>query len=256
MVAVLLVFANHLLGFPSGGFIGVDVFFVISGFLITGNLLRMAESTGNVSFKRFYWNRVRRIVPAATIVLLLTVLASFMIFQSFRAQRIGLDAFFAFIFMSNWWFAARDTNYFANDDAVSPIQHYWSLSVEEQFYFIWPALIFVIGVLVVSKSWTHEHRMRLAGRVMVGIIAVSLAWAIYQTHVAAAWAYFDTVSRVWELGVGALLATSTAALANIPVNRKPLLSWGGLALIAAGALLIGQGAAGFPAPWALLPVAG
>lgn len=255
MVAVLLVFADHLCGWPRGGFIGVDVFFVISGFLITGNLLRMAENTGNVSFKKFYWNRIRRIVPAATLVLVLTFAASLMVFQPFRAHQVGLDAFYAFVFMSNWWFAVRDTNYFSAGDAVSPIQHFWSLSIEEQFYFLWPALIFVIGVLVASRAWTHSHRMRLAGAVMMGIVAASLGWAIYQTATAPTWAYFDTFSRVWELGVGALLATAVGTLAGIPALLKPYLSWAGLGMIAAGALLI-DGSAGFPAPWALLPVAG
>src|ERR1700712_781312 len=105
MVAVLAVFACHLWGWPRGGFIGVDVFFVISGFLITGNLLRTAERSGNVSFKSFYWNRVRRIVPAASVVLLLTYLASILVFLPFRAHNVGIDAFFAFIFFANWHFA-------------------------------------------------------------------------------------------------------------------------------------------------------
>ena len=92
MVAVLTVFAFHLWGWPRGGFVGVDVFFVISGFLITGNLLRMAESRGNVSFTRFYWNRVRRIVPAATVVLVLTYVAALFVFLPFRAHQVGVDA--------------------------------------------------------------------------------------------------------------------------------------------------------------------
>ncbi len=256
MVAVLLVFANHLFGWPRGGFVGVDVFFVISGFLITGNLLRTANTNGNISFKQFYWNRIRRIVPAATLVLLVTVGVSLAVFQPFRAQQIGTDAFWAFIFMSNWWFAVRDTNYFAEGDAASPIQHYWSLSIEEQFYFVWPALIFVIGLLVASRGLTHSYRMRLAGLVMAFVVVVSLGWAIYQTSTSPAWAYFDTFGRVWELGIGALLATAVGALARVPVSVKPFLSWGGLILIGASAFLIGEGAAGFPAPWAVLPVAG
>ncbi len=256
MVAVLLVFANHLCGWPRGGFIGVDVFFVISGFLITGNLLRMAENTGNVSFRKFYWNRVRRIVPAATVVLILTYLSALLIFQPFRADRVGVDALFAFIFMSNWWFAIRSTDYFSAGDAVSPIQHYWSLSIEEQFYFVWPALIFVIGLIVARKAWTHDHRIRLTGTAIGAVIAVSLGWAFYESASSPAWAYFDTFARVWELGIGALLATMVGALARIPLNAKPWLSWGGLALIGVGVVLISEGSRGFPAPWALLPVAG
>jgi peptidoglycan/LPS O-acetylase OafA/YrhL len=256
MVAVLTVFANHLWGWPRGGFVGVDVFFVISGFLITGNLLRMAETKGTVSFRKFYWNRVRRIVPAATVVLILTYLASTLVFQPFRAHQVGVDALFAFIFFANWHFAIQGTDYFNPGAAVSPIQHYWSLSIEEQFYFVWPALIFLISVVVVRRAWNHARRMAIAGVVMALIVAASLAWALHETASAQTWAYFNTFARVWELGIGALLAIGAGALASIPQALKPLLSWLGLALTAASLWLIIDDAPGFPAPWALLPVVG
>jgi len=257
MVAVLTVFANHLTGWPTGGFIGVDVFFVISGFLITGNLLRMAETTGTVSFTSFYWNRVRRIVPAATVVLILTYLAATVVFQPFRVHQVGVDALYAFVFLSNWHFEAIGTDYFrAASETVSPIQHYWSLSIEEQFYFVWPAVIFLISVLVVRKSWPHARRMVIAGAVMGAIVIASLAWALFETATSPVSAYFNTFARVWELGVGALLAISAGALARIPAAVKPWLSWAGLACIAATLYLLTDGAPGFPAPWALLPVTG
>jgi peptidoglycan/LPS O-acetylase OafA/YrhL len=256
MVAVLTVFANHLWGWPRGGFIGVDVFFVISGFLITGNLLRSAELTGTVSFRKFYWNRVRRIVPAATVVLLLIYLVSTLVFLPFRAHDVGVDALFAFIFFANWHFALQDTDYFAASETVSPIQHFWSLSIEEQFYFVWPALIFVISLLVARKAWNHRHRMLLAGAVMGTVSAASLGWALYETATSPTWAYFNTFTRVWELGVGALLATAVGTLARVPRSVKPWLSWAGLALIGASVFLIADDSMGFPAPWALLPVAG
>lgn len=256
MVAVLTVFACHLWDWPQGGFIGVDVFFVISGFLITGNLLRGAEETGTVSFTGFYWNRIRRILPAATVVLVLTYVASTLVFLPFRSRQVGVDALFAFPFAANWRFAFQDTDYFNTNASVSPIQHYWSLSIEEQFYFVWPAVIFVISIFVLRKAWTHEHRMRIAGSVMVVIVVLSLGWAIYQTQTSPTWAYFDTFARVWELGVGAVLATAVGWLAQIPVKLKPVLSWAGIALIAASVFLINGESAGFPAPWALLPVVG
>lgn len=233
MIAVLTVFANHLWGWPNGGFVGVDVFFVISGFLITGNLLRSAETTGTVSFRGFYWNRIRRIVPAATVVLILTCIASLLVFMPFRSQQVGVDAFFAFIFLANWNFAIQDTDYFQEGNALSPIQHYWSLSIEEQFYFVWPALIFLVSAIVIRRSWNHARRMQLAGGVMAVIVVASFSWAIYQTAAAPAWAYFDTLTRVWELGVGALLATGVGLLARMPAAMKPVLSWAGLGLIAA-----------------------
>ena len=256
MVAVLIVFANHLWGWPAGGFVGVDVFFVISGFLITGNLLRDAEKRGTVSFKSFYWNRVRRIVPAATVVLILTYIAALVVFLPFRSQQVGIDALFAFLFLANWNFAIQDTDYFQEGNALSPIQHYWSLSIEEQFYFVWPALIFLISVIVVRKAWNRSRRMQIAGIVMAVIVAASLGWAIHETATAPAWAYFDTFSRVWELGVGALLAASVGLLGQIPRLLKPVLSWAGLTLIAASLFLLSDQSIGFPAPWAVLPVAG
>ncbi|OBJ36192.1 hypothetical protein A5630_07295 [Mycolicibacterium mucogenicum] len=255
--AMLTIFATHLLEWPRGGFVTLDVFFVISGFLITGNLLRSAETHGTVPFKKFYWNRVRRIIPAATVVLLLTYLVSTLIFKAFRAHEVGIDALFAFIFMANWRYAYQGTDYFQNAaQTVSPLQHYWSLSVEEQFYFVWPAVIFVVSLLVLRRSWSHQRRMQLAGGAMCVIIAASFAWAMYKSATSPAWAYFDTFTRVWELGVGALLATAVGLLARIPTAIKPALSWGGLAVIVASIALITDPAMGFPAPWALLPVAG
>ncbi|MFS0900893.1 acyltransferase family protein [Mycolicibacterium litorale] len=260
MVAVLTVFANHLWDWPRGGFVGVDVFFVISGFLITSNLLRSAEGdeTGSAKkfFWKFYWGRIRRIVPAATVVLVLTCIAAALLLLPFQAKRVAVDAGWAFVFLSNWWFAAEGTDYFAADDAVSPLQHYWSLSVEEQFYFVWPALIFIISVYVARKAWTHDHRMRIAAVVMSAVIALSLGWALFETIVSPTWAYFDTFSRVWELGAGALLACSAGALTKISNRLRPWLSWGGLALIAVSVILISDDASGFPAPWAMLPIVG
>ena len=257
MVAVLTVFAVHLWGWPRGGFVGVDVFFVISGFLITGNLLRSAESQGNISFRKFYLNRVRRIVPAATVVLVLTFLASLVAFLPFRVYKIGIDALAAFFFVSNWEFAIRGTDYFAAAaDAVSPIQHYWSLSIEEQFYFVWPAFIFAIGVVVTRKALNHRHRLRLAGGVMGIVIVASFGWALYETTRFPTWAYFDTFARVWELGFGAFLATIVGPLGRIPDKFKPWLSWAGLLLIAVSVFLISGSSPGFPAPWALMPVIG
>lgn len=256
MFAVVTIILFHLCGWPRGGFVSVDVFFVISGFLITGNLLRMAETRGNVSFTRFYWHRVRRIVPAATVVLVCTYATALVLFLPFRAEQVGVDAFFAFIFLANWWFAFQQTDYFEASGSVSPIQHYWTLSVEEQFYFVWPALIFLVGVIVARKSWTQKHRMGLAAAVMAIIVAISLGWALYETATSPTWAYFNTLARVWELGVGALLATAVGLLARIPVAVKPWLSWGGLGLITVGLFLITEESVGFPAPWALLPVTG
>jgi peptidoglycan/LPS O-acetylase OafA/YrhL len=257
MVAVLSVFANHLWHWPAGGFVGVDVFFVISGFLITGNLLRNAEETGRLSFRQFYWNRVRRIVPAATVVLVLTYLLSTIVFLPFRSRQIGVDALWAAFFGANWHFLRIGTDYFqAAAATVSPIQHYWSLSIEEQFYFVWPALIFIIGVVIVRKNWSHSRRSMIAGTVMAAIIAMSLMWALHEAVQSPPSAYFDTFARVWELGVGALLATAVGLLAKIPRNLKPVLSWAGLILIGLSLVFVSETMPYFPAAGALPPVIG
>ncbi len=257
MVSMLTVFAYHLWGWPRGGVAAIDVFFVISGFLITGNLMRGAEKTGTVSFKRFYWNRIRRIVPAATVVLVLTYLASTLVFRGFRSHEIGVDALWASVFWSNWHFLSIGTDYFHSMAAtVSPIQHYWTLSVEEQFYFVWPAVIFAVSVVIVRKSWSHSRRMAIAGGVMGVIVLASLLWALRETAASPPAAYFDTFARVWELGIGALLATAVGLLARIPRVLKPILSWGGLLVIGVSFALISDNEAGFPAPWTVLPVLG
>jgi peptidoglycan/LPS O-acetylase OafA/YrhL len=266
MVAILAVMANHLWGWPRGGFIGVDIFFVITGFLITGSFLRAAEQTGTAPFGKFYWTRVRRVLPAATVVLILTYLTAVLVFPPLRAHDAGVDALFAFAFMANWWFAADGTDFFAAAESASPLQHYWAVSVEEQFLFVWPLLIFVISLVLIRRpsrhtahsreASTHNHRALPAGAVMAVIVAASLAWAWQESAASPNAAAFDTFARLWELGVGALLATAAGALARIPAAVKPLLSYSGLLLIGASLFLIGDDTVGFPAPWALLPVAG
>jgi len=257
MVAVLSVFANHLWHWPAGGFVGVDVFFVISGFLITGNLLRNADATGRLSFGQFYWNRLRRIVPAATVVLVLTCLLSTLVFLPFRSHQIVIDALWAAFFGANWHFLSVGTDYFqAAAATVSPIQHYWSLSIEEQFYFVWPALIFVIGVVIVRKNWSHARRSTIAGAVMAAILTMSLMWALHEAVESPLAAYFNTFARIWELSAGALLATAVGFLAKLPRNLKPILSWAGLIIIGLSLVFVSESMPYFPATGALPPVIG
>lgn len=254
MVAVLAIVAHHLWGVPRGGFVGIDVFFVISGFLVTGGLLRSAEGRESPSMRQFYWNRLRRIVPAATVVLLLTCVAAALVFPAARAHQVGLDAAFSFVFLANWRFAAENAGGIAS--AQSPLQHYWALSVEEQFHLLWPLVVLALCLVAARRAWPHARRTMLIGGVVGVLIAASWGWSLYETATSADWAYFDTAARLWELGIGALLATAAGVLARIPEVLKPALSWAGLVLIGAGMVLIDAGSTGFPAPWALLPVTG
>lgn len=251
-VAVLAVMADHLMGRPSGGFVGVDIFFVISGFLITGHLMREWEKRGRISFAGFYKRRVKRILPAAVLVLIATVSASFFLLNRTRAWSVLWDGAWAAIFGANWRFATAGTDYFQADGPTSPLQHYWSLAVEEQFYFVWPWIMLGVLVLVTRSQWSE--RPRVAAAVLITVIsAASLAWAFFETTSAPTVAYFSTFSRTWELGIGAILALCTPLLQKINDHARPLLAWVGLLGITASLFVIDAGSA-FPAPAALFPV--
>ena len=256
MVAVMLVVLSHLFDWPRGGFIGVDVFFVISGFLITGSLMHTVEKTGRISFSSFYRRRVRRILPAATLVLAVTAVAAYFIYTAARFKSTVLDSVAAFFFVSNWRFGIEGTDYFTATGPVSPLQHYWSLSVEEQFYFVWPAVIFAIAVVAGHMAWTGRARIALAGGVMGAVVIASFIYSFLDTASNPTWAYFSTLTRVWELGVGALLAITITYFEGIPDRLRPFIAWTGLIMIAVGAFAITETGGGFPAPWAAVPVLG
>jgi len=255
MIAILSVLACHLWHWPRGGYVGVDVFFVIAGYLVTAALLHSRESDGGPSLRTYYWNRFRRIVPAATLVLVLTYFASVLAFTAARAHQIGIDALFAAVFAVNWRFAALGAApSVAAGHTTTPLLHYWAVSVAEQFYLVWPAVIVLLGGLAVRRSSTHGRRV--IGAIVGAVVVGSFAWAAVKTGTHGHWTYFDTVARLWEFGVGALLAVGAGVIARIPLSAKPFLSWGGLGLIAASLFLIGENSREFPVPWALLPVAG
>lgn len=252
-LAVLLVIADHVFGAPVGGFVGVDMFFVLSGFLITGLLLREHERVGRISYLDFYRRRIRRIVPLATLVLVVTIAATYLLFNSARGQTVATDGAWAFAFLANWHFADIGTDYFLNDGTVSPLQHYWSLSVEEQFYVVWPTVLAV-------ALWTARGRGAAAARrnALVLTVAGTAALFVYSLRHSAddpVVAYFSTVDRAWELLAGAALAAGSQHLARIPGRLRPVLAWSGLALIATAALVVTEERP-FPAPWAALPVLG
>lgn len=254
-VAVLAVVAHHLWGIPQGGFVGIDVFFVITGYFVTENLLKAAAEHGDPSLRRFYSDRLRRIVPTATVVLVLTVVASMFVLPQQAVRDVTIDALFAFFFVANWHFAAAGADVPATIDSVSPLLHYWPLSIEEQFLLVWPVLIVAITLIAVRGAWSHTRWLATTAAVMGVLAAASFGWALYQALASAGWAYLSTATRAWELGVGALLATAAGTFARIPELLRPVLSWAGVGMVAAATFLI-DGSAGFPAPWALLPVTG
>lgn len=246
-LAVLAVIAAHMTGAPAGGFVGVDVFFVISGFLITGLLLREIDRTGTISFRRFYERRAKRILPAALVVIAATVAGSFVLLGE-RSRDIAVDGIFSALFAGNWRFAFDGIDYFAQGTPPSPLQHYWSLGVEEQFYLVWP------WVMLAFVALAARQRVRRTLIAIVVLSAASFAWALYETVANPAFAYFSTFSRAWELGIGAILAF----LPHLRLSHawRHVLAWTGIASIAASLVVITPTSAGWPAPLGLLPVVG
>ncbi|WP_067507639.1 acyltransferase family protein [Actinoplanes sp. TFC3] len=237
-VAVLLVVAYHCgLPFVSGGYVGVDVFFVISGFLITGLLLRERRVSGTISIPRFYARRALRLLPASTLVVVVTVAASALWLPPLRLGAILSDALHTSIYAMNYRLAAVGTDYLNADADPSPLQHFWSLAVEEQFYLVWPLLILALG-----------RRRRGLGLALSLLTAGSLAVGVWQTQANAGWAYFGAHTRAWELGIGALLALGAVRLPGWCVPA-------GLVAVGVSAVLY-TAETPFPGYAALLPVLG
>jgi peptidoglycan/LPS O-acetylase OafA/YrhL len=268
-VAVLLVTLGHArVPFLSGGFIGVDVFFVLSGFLITGLLLAGAGKYGYVSLREFYARRAKRILPAAAVTLIVTDFAAYHLLNFVRAQQAVLDSIWAVFFSANVQFARQGVDYFAQGQPPSPIQHYWSLAVEEQFYLVWPLLLslVLVGVAFHRRHRRHAGRpaeavatpnlriRRLAVVIMLAGLG-SLAWSIYDTPRTPAAAYFSTAARAWELALGAALAIGAASFLPLSDRSRALMGWAGVLAIGVAAVLFSE-ATPFPGYAALLPTVG
>src|SRR3954447_12975631 len=196
-VAVLLVALGHA-GVPGlrGGFVGVDVFFVLSRFLITGLLLAEARRTGSISLVDFYVRRARRILPAAALTLVVTDLTAWYLLNFLRAREAVQDSLAAAAFGANFRFAARGTDYFAQSQPPSPLLHFWSLSVEEQFYVAWPALLSLVLLAAARRARPERHVLMAVG--LLG--AASFAWSVHLTATLPPAAYFSPFTRAWELG--------------------------------------------------------
>ncbi len=239
-----------------GGFVGVDVFFVISGYLITSLLLREADRSGTVSLSGFYARRARRILPAAVLVTVATIVLSVLFLDGARALAVGEQAIWVTFFAANIKFAADQTDYFAQGEPVSPLQHYWSLAVEEQFYLLWP-LILIAALALLSRRVGGPRR---AAALVLGVVVVaSFAWSLHLTASNPLAAYFSTPARAYELALGALAAAATPFVARLRITALPFLlalaSWTGVALIAWSALVF-TAATPFPGAAAAVPTVG
>ncbi|MBK8459983.1 MAG: acyltransferase [Micropruina sp.] len=244
-VAVLAVIAFHVTGGPAAGFLGVDVFFVVSGFVITGVLLRRGEATNRIELGAFYLRRLRRILPLALTVILATVLAAQALLAEEKAASIMTDGLWAALFAGNWRFATTQTDYFALGSQPSPLQHFWSLGVEEQFYLGWPVAVAVVAwALVRAGVGLRQVMLGLAGVVVAG----SLGWGWWQASQEPVTAYYSSFTRGWEIGLGCLLAT--LGVPRLSAAARTVLSWLGLVGIMLG-LFWTPGSVGLPVPGAV-----
>ncbi|MBG6223698.1 peptidoglycan/LPS O-acetylase OafA/YrhL [Arthrobacter sp. CAN_A2] len=256
-LAVLLVVVNHF--WPdllTGGYVGVDVFFVISGYLITQHLLGELKRTGRIRLGQFYARRARRLLPAALLVALLSLLVATVYLPTDRLISIGRETIASTLYVENWSLAAQSVDYSALNNQASTVQHYWSLSVEEQFYLVWPLLL--IGVYLLASRRRSPQTFVLAA--LAGVGAASFAFSIYLTYTSRSEAYFVTPTRVWEFAAGGLIAAAASTWFSderYPVRLQVagLAQWTGLGLIAASALMFDDSTY-FPGYLAAVPVVG
>ncbi|MFI2103377.1 acyltransferase family protein [Isoptericola sp. NPDC019693] len=256
-LAVSAVLVYHLLpGTVTGGYVGVDVFFVISGFLITSHLLRRPVR-GVGDLLEFWARRVRRLIPAATVVLVATLAATLLWLPSTMHERVAREVAAAALYVENWALARSATDYLAAEDLPSPVQHYWSLSVEEQFYVLWPVLIGLTVLLAVRLRRRGTSRSAWVPTAVVGlVVVVSLAWSVYLTATNPSAAYFVTTTRLWELALGGLVAAAvTVRPWRLSAPARAATAWTGLAAVVAAVLLF-DGTTPFPGVAAALPTVG
>lgn len=247
-LAVMLVLVYHV--WPDvlpAGYVGVDVFFVISGFLITGMLCRELQREGRILFLRFYLRRFRRLMPAASLVIIVTMLLSFLLEPGFRRPGTAMEGVASALYWQNWLLAWRATDYLEAESSLGPLTHYWSLSIEEQYYLVWPLALAAVGTLARRRGW----RLRTTALCLISLASAgSLTASATLAYRGLPEVYFVTHARIWELGLGALLALTP--LPHIRVLTAHILAALALAMIVLSAFLIPQSAR-FPGLIALAP---
>ncbi|NMM35207.1 MAG: acyltransferase, partial [Phycicoccus sp.] len=250
-VAVMLVVLYHY--WPdrlTGGYIGVDAFFVISGYLITSHLIREVERTGSLKLWAFYARRARRLLPASIFVLLFASLGTFLFLPSDLWASTAHEVTASGFYVQNLWLASKAVTYSASNDVASPVLHYWSLSAEEQFYLVWPSLIIIS--LLVARKWLRGHTTTTIGFTLLLVTLSSFAISVWGTQTHRAAAYFITPTRAWEFGAGALVVLLMRKWApSLTLSR--VLRWLGMIGLLAAAWFFSD-ATSFPGYAAALPV--
>ncbi|MEE6176649.1 acyltransferase family protein [Mycobacterium sp. 050134] len=237
-VAVLAVVLFHAdVPGVGGGFVGVDVFFVISGFLITGMLCREVTATGTVRLRSFYGARARRLLPASVAVGVAIMIATAVLLPVLRARKVVWDGIASALYVSNYRFAWQGIDYLAASAPPSPFQHYWSLGVEEQFYLVWPAMIIATAWLVrVARRTSRGHAPAATSAraylfVLTPVAVASFALSLVLTETVPPVAFFSLPTRAWQLAVGGLVALTADRWRRLPAVPAAVAGWVGLAAI-------------------------
>jgi peptidoglycan/LPS O-acetylase OafA/YrhL len=253
-LAVALVVVYHL--WPRrlpGGYVGVDAFFAISGFLITGHLLREIDRTGTVRVAEFWARRIRRLLPASLLVVAVTGLITW----AAVPQRLWPSFFHeigaATLYVENWSLAVGAVDYLTASNTATPVQHFWSLSTEEQFYLVWPLLM--IAIVVLSRRLPRPVVRRRITAVLAVVVGASLVYSIVFTRTDPAFAYFITPTRAWEFGLGGLLAALAGEPKTSRRTLRTLVSWAGFVAVLLASFRY-TSATPFPGSAAALPVVG
>lgn len=247
-IAVLLVIFFHAKIFGwTGGFIGVDIFFVISGYLISGLFIIEIENRGTIDLLRFYARRARRLLPAALTVICLTLFFGTFVLSPIEYKELTRAALSSVISVSNLWFLSESINYFAADTSSNSLLHTWSLAVEEQFYLVWPLFF-----LVLAREKRHRQRLNVF---LILLTVVSLAFCIVVSRANQPWAFFGTPLRAWEFGVGALAFVLPSRPGLETGRRSVVTSWIGLGVIALSGVVLAETDA-YPGALAVPPVLG
>jgi peptidoglycan/LPS O-acetylase OafA/YrhL len=247
-VAILLVVAYHA-GLPgvTGGYVGVDVFFVLSGYLITGLLVAEVERTGRLDLRAFYARRVRRLLPASALMLAVTLALGALLLAPLEARPLAVTGVATALYSSNVWFAMQATDYLGADGETNPLLHTWSLAVEEQFYVLWPLLV------LLAMRWSGRRGRRPLVVMVAAVSVLSLAGSVWLTGVVQPWAFFASPARAWEFGLGALgwLGGQHWKVGRPGWTRAG--AWMGAAALTSSVVLLGPRTQ-FPGWAALLPV--
>ncbi|MCP3032910.1 acyltransferase [Halobacillus sp. A1] len=244
-LAALLVAVYHIwLGNVSGG---VDVFFVVSGFLITTSLLHMYERTGKIDGFGFLLKLGKRLFPIAFAVLVFVIITSFYFLPQTQWVTIIKEVAASLLYVENWQLASNSVDYLAQNNAASPVQHFWAMSTQFQFYIIWTFVLFLVIAIARKLNWEIRTSFFYT---FVGIFILSISYSVYMTAVRQPWAYFDTFARVWEFAAGGILSL---VIAHISLHKWTSLTFGWIGLfglISCGLILqVGSVFPGYAALW-------